>query len=534
MNMIDEQKKKKKRYHLYIFLLILLVILVIIILIASDVNAEDSTIRITPSETTMYAGDTTLLSLSCMPGQSIKSFECDLSFNASLLSINDVYIGTLFSGFETYSSLGSIDNTNGSITNIYCVIKGNGSVNTTGTLVILNCSANTIESNQTSRIQITRIGVTNETEYLPVEITNGTVNVEPVFTLSSIYPANNSESISLDTTSINVTLTHAKGYTINGSITTNPDIGLCSFSILNQTIQCNITNLASDTSYTWILTYTDGINNLTNTYNFQTEYVTTSTPQPPSGGGFQPPIAPPVEEEPSENHAPETPIILQSNDAVELGNMYQLCCSSWDIDNNPICIIIDWGDASEQNISAFFNANETICMQHRWTEPGEYLVTITAQDNHTVPSNSSSTLTIAVQELESNTTQPVSNESHTVIQQENTSLITLHLSNVTEYSLEDIQSVTWDFGDGVVITDINPTYLYDHLGEHQVKISILLTNGESVTKTMTISLSSEGEITITEPMETEQSISWSLLLIGMICAICIGFFVVISVHIHSK
>jgi hypothetical protein len=138
------------------------------------VEAADPTlVRISPLSQTVSAGQTFTVNVSCTPGRPIKSFEFKVSFNASLLQANAVTEGNIFQGYTTFFNAGTINNSAGTIINVYGLILGAGTVSAPGTFVSLSFTA--CSASGTSAVTLYEVGVTNETMYLPIIVTNGSV-----------------------------------------------------------------------------------------------------------------------------------------------------------------------------------------------------------------------------------------------------------------------------------------------------------------------------------------------------------------------
>jgi len=145
------------------------------------VQADGPTlVQVSPASKTVSAGQTFTITVACTPGQSIKSYELKLLFNPTLLQANSVSEGTIFNGYTTFFNDGTINNTAGSIVDIYGLIIGAGTVSAPGSLVSISFTAHLASG--TSSISLSDVGVTNETMYVPITVTNGTVTLRE-FTL---------------------------------------------------------------------------------------------------------------------------------------------------------------------------------------------------------------------------------------------------------------------------------------------------------------------------------------------------------------
>ncbi|MFA5102304.1 MAG: cohesin domain-containing protein [Candidatus Thermoplasmatota archaeon] len=158
------------------------VLILLMIILPSSIKADGPTlVQVSPASSTVSAGQTFTISIACTPGQSIKSYELDLSFNPTLLHANSVTEGTIFTGYTTFFNAGTINNTAGTILDIYGLIVGTGGVTNPGTLVSLSFTAQAASG--TTTIGLFDVGITNESAYVPITVTNGTVTLRE-FTLT--------------------------------------------------------------------------------------------------------------------------------------------------------------------------------------------------------------------------------------------------------------------------------------------------------------------------------------------------------------
>lgn len=170
---------RNKRTVFSTFCLLLLVFLMILPLPGS---ADDPTfVQVSPLNKTVSAGQTFSIDIMCTPGQNIKSYELKLSYDPSLLQANSVTEGTIFTGYTTFFNAGTINNTQGTIVNVYGLIVGAGTVSNPGTFVSLSFTAQATSG--TTTIDLYDVGVTNQTAYVPITVTNGTITLRE-YTLS--------------------------------------------------------------------------------------------------------------------------------------------------------------------------------------------------------------------------------------------------------------------------------------------------------------------------------------------------------------
>jgi len=158
------------------------VILLLIAVIPLRVLADNPTlVYVSPASKTVSAGQTFTMTVACTPGQLIKSYELQISFNPTFLLANSVTEGNIFNGYTTFFNAGTINNTAGTIVDIYGLIVGSGSVSAPGSLVSLSFTAKLTSG--ASTIGLFEVGVTNDTTYVPITVTNGTVTLRE-YTLS--------------------------------------------------------------------------------------------------------------------------------------------------------------------------------------------------------------------------------------------------------------------------------------------------------------------------------------------------------------
>ena len=173
----------KKLVSLCIIFLIIITLLQASIVIADDPN---NVIYVNPLNQVVSPEESFEISIYCEPDQPIKSFEFKLSFDPTLLVANSVTEGDIFNGYSTYFNSGDIDNNAGTIINVYGLILGAGNVSSPGSFANINFTAKTLSG--ISSINLYDFGVTNESSYVSISISNGSVQVDgipPEFTDNS-------------------------------------------------------------------------------------------------------------------------------------------------------------------------------------------------------------------------------------------------------------------------------------------------------------------------------------------------------------
>ena len=156
---------------------------------------DDTEVSISPAGTIVGPGKDFTVNVYCVPGQPIKAFEFRLSFDASIISANEVTEGDIFEGFSTFFNDGTIDNSSGTIVDIYGLILGAGNTSSPGTLASISFTSKSTTG--TSLLSLYDVGITNETEYVSIAVTNGTVQVDAIApTISDISATPSYQEIS--------------------------------------------------------------------------------------------------------------------------------------------------------------------------------------------------------------------------------------------------------------------------------------------------------------------------------------------------
>ena len=138
-------------------------------------GADPTIVQMVPATQTVSAGDLFVMTVECVPGQSVKAFELKVAFNPSLLQATAVAEGTVFDGYTTFFNPGVIDNTAGTIINVYNLIIGPGTITNPGSFITINFTARSTSG--TSSVRLYDVRVTNETDYIPITVSSASVTV---------------------------------------------------------------------------------------------------------------------------------------------------------------------------------------------------------------------------------------------------------------------------------------------------------------------------------------------------------------------
>jgi len=100
------------------------VILLLIGAVPLHVTADNPTIvYVSPVNKTVSVDQTFTITVACTPGQLIKSYELRISYTPTVLLTNSITQGNIFNGYTNFSNTGTINNTAGTIVDIYGLSK---------------------------------------------------------------------------------------------------------------------------------------------------------------------------------------------------------------------------------------------------------------------------------------------------------------------------------------------------------------------------------------------------------------------------
>lgn len=517
----------------FVMILCFMMISVVVLFSLTSFASADSTVSVISSEEILECGEQTQVSIVLSPDTAVKSFEFSVSFNSSLLQVSDSQIQHFFDGYTTFSSNGTINNSQGLISNVYSLIVGDGSVTTEGILYSFTLTALEAIELKNTQIQLMDVGVTNESAYLPIMITNHSLTITPLLGpgVSNLVPMNQSTDVSIDLSSIQCDMYNTNGESINYTITTTPNIGNKTETISeNQTVMIPVSDLAYDTTYEWMISLDDGARNTTFTFCFTTESAP-SDPEnnnpPPSGGGggggFMPPVDSEEESVEEVNHPPEIPLPPNGFLYVEPGISQTYLVSSWDQDDDQIRFQLQWNEETMSNWSDFVNGNETVEFTFVFHEETRYQLRVRCQDEQGLNSTWSDTLDVvvsAINESSSNNQDDIEIQADVNNTTGETSFSLNQSKNVNENT-----SMTWDFGDGTTIEGIDPKHNYDQPGKYTVTVTITDEKGNVTIKTY--------QVTIPEPQQQVDTAStitedqnhvyfpWIVIIMGILVSLAV-------------
>jgi len=215
-------KDKRIKTRVGFVSVLLIVVLFLVGVVPFPILADSPTlVQVSPASKTVSAGQTFTLDVSCTPGQPIKSYEFKISFNPTYLHANSVTEGNIFSGYTTFFNNGTINNSAGTIINIYGLILGSGTVSSPGSCAHVSFTA--CLTSGTSAVGLYGVGVTNTTSYVPITVSNGSVTLRN-FTLTISLDGSGSVSKSPNKSS------YAYGTVVQLTATADPGWAFSSWS----------------------------------------------------------------------------------------------------------------------------------------------------------------------------------------------------------------------------------------------------------------------------------------------------------------
>jgi len=471
--------KKIKFFSFFIIIYTILLSTSIPVVLA---DPGDTLVYVNPANQIVTIGENFNINIYCDPGQPIKAFEFKLSFNPSLIQANSVSKGNIFNGYTTFYNYGIINNSAGTIINIYGLIQGEGNVTNPGSLVIISFTAKSISG--TSFLNIYDLGVTNETNYVSTSITNGNVTInlpDITHTFSDVTPSNNSAGVLISTSLLSIGINNSNGNPFYWEIITVPNIGNNSGNNeYNGTKTCSISGLNYQTTYNWYVICRDLISSKwTNvSYRFTTQ---NNNPPPGGGGGY---IPPGVEEE---NNPPNKPFTPMGIVFIENNTLYEYFSSTYDIDGDNICYKFDWGDGNFSTWSEYLPSNTTISMSHSWNSFSNFEIKVLAQDEHGLNSSWSEPLEVIVTEINNSAEKPIINID--VNTDFNVSNKTIVFDASKSYDINGvIVNYTWDFGDGNFGYGMKVVHTYNFLGIYNVTLTVVDDEGYSCNSSITLNV----------------------------------------------
>ena len=506
------------------FSLSFLIIFCLLIFSVASIVKSATNVNVDPSIKNVITEESFSVDIYCIPDEPIKAFEFKISFNASLLEAISVSEGDIFSGYPTFFNSGIINNSAGTIINVFGLIIGEGNVTDPGSLVTISYSSKSDIGNTT--LDLYDIGITNETEYLSIVSNNGEVVVDypdSSFIFSNVSPVNNSVDVPESTSTLRVLINNSNGNSFYWEIISSPDIGNSSGNNeFNGTKVCDISGLDFSTDYNWFVNCKDLVTSewANVSFLFTTEDEPYSPPSNDGGGGFFIPNT-------DINNPPEKPLIPVGPSFIEKDIIYEYSSSSFDADEDTIRFKFDWGDGSFSNWSEYLLSDENVSMLHSWANISEYEIRVISQDVNGLNSSWSEPLKVVVSEI--NDTGDVPNAKISIVSSELISNETLVFDASSSFDLDGaIVEYLWDFGDGEFGDGINVSHIYKNPGEYIIQLTVQDNDGNIISDSMTVSIDASsiiGELSQAVVIETYNLETFVFIFVVMIVFI-ISFIII--------
>jgi len=96
------------------------------------------------------------------------------------------------------------------------------------------------------------------------------------------------------------------------------------------------------------------------------------------------------------NLPPNIPSIPSGKSEGKTGEIYSYITSTYDLNNETIWYLFDWGDETYSDYVGPYNSNITCESFHNWNEDGDYEIRVKAKDEHGLESEWSDPLSITM------------------------------------------------------------------------------------------------------------------------------------------
>ncbi len=197
--------------------LIIIVLLIIGMFLLPDmISSIPAEVSVLPSNQTFASGETFDLTVLIDPmGTYIAGARLDIAFNRDIIKVNRITEGNLFkqNNANTFFNSGVVNDSEGTVTNIYGVIIENSNVSNPGIFITINLTM--INSSGSSGINLLNVEITDPNgSFIEVNVTNGTIHAgmnatelpETIFINGTVMNSINKTGISGVTVSTNTSM----------------------------------------------------------------------------------------------------------------------------------------------------------------------------------------------------------------------------------------------------------------------------------------------------------------------------------------
>ncbi len=508
------------------------VFLGLIIFSVSPIVRGNTIVSVNPSSQSVFVGDNFSVDIYCVPDKPIKAFEFKMLFNATLIEANSVAEGDIFNSYSTFFNSGIINNTEGSIINVFGLIIGQGNVTDPGNLVTISFSSKSDIGNST--LDLYDVGITNETSYISILTNDGNITIDyPNYThiFSEETPTDNSIDVPISSSYLSVLINNTEGNQFYWEITSSPNIGSNSANNeSNGSKICNISEISYSTTYTWFVKCKDLVSNewTNQSYLFTTIDETTSPPGGGGGGGviIQNNIIVP-------NNPPNKPLTPIGPIFIEKEVLYEFSSSSIDSNGDKIRYRFDWGDGTISDWSDLQLSNLNVSMLHSWDSISIYEIKVIAQDEHGLNSSWSDTFKVIVSQTNASGEEPVAEIS--ILSDNLVSNQTIIFDASNSYDSDGvIINYYWEFGDGETGNGINISHVFRLPGNYIVTLTVIDNDGNTFSNNMTVNIADQTINTSIEKESIIPIINLEITSLVAIVVIIVVILVVISIIFRDK
>ncbi len=190
--MTELQVTNRMRHSILTFLFLLFTGIIVSTSLIGVVSAQ-TLVSISPSTQQLDEGQNFVISVYVVPEPDVPASgaQFTLQFDSSLVNVISVTEGDLFNqaGATTIFDAGTIDNSQGIVTDVYALILGKSNITTSGILANINLVA--LNNSGTCTFEMSNVIISNSAgQSLPITVSNGNADVGDVTTTPTDGDAN--------------------------------------------------------------------------------------------------------------------------------------------------------------------------------------------------------------------------------------------------------------------------------------------------------------------------------------------------------